>query len=97
LIYRPKKENRDHPQAQTWQGADSLKTRSLASGAAGLPLVERFVEGSAFAHGDLDRSPFVPYFALHVEKILHPEAKGVTRVTARGALERGEQFLDARP
>jgi hypothetical protein len=97
LVDRLREANRGRPQAEQWQGADWLKLARLLLEGRKLPLVELFgLPGyPPPSPEELIRTMPLPYFARHVEKPLHPDAKRIPTAGLESLFERAEQLLAA--
>jgi hypothetical protein len=97
LVDRLREANRGRPQAEKWQGADWLKLARLLLERRKLPLVELFgLPGiPPPSPEELIRTMPLPYFARHVEKPLHPDAKRIPTTGLESLFERAEQLLAA--
>jgi hypothetical protein len=97
LADRLREANRGRPQAEKWQGADWLKLARLLLEQRKLPLAELFgLPGNPPpSPEELIGTMPLPYFARHVEKPLHPDAKRLPTACLESLFERAEQLVAA--
>jgi hypothetical protein len=97
IVDRLREANQGRPQAGRWRGADWLKLARLLLEQRKLPLVELFgLRGNPPPSPQgLIRTMPLPYFARHVEKPLHPDAKRIPTTSLESLFERAEQLLAA--